>query len=169
MTFGVSSSRFYENNLRPQGGDFCYTVFMTLILKIKRLTEDAKIPNCAHPGDAGLDLYATEDVTLVPNERKAVPTGIAMEIPDGYAGLMWDKSGLSIKHGLKTLGGVIDSGYRGEVLVGIINLSGEEYTIRKGEKIAQMIIQKKETIEVEEASELSETARGEGGFGSTGK
>lgn len=142
---------------------------MSLSLKIKRLHKDTKIPSRAHPGDAGLDLFAVQEVTLAPNERTAVPTGIAMEIPDGYAGLMWDKSGLSIKHGLKTLGGVIDSGYRGEILVGIINLSDTAYTIRKGEKVAQMIIQRKETIIVEEVKELSETARGEGGFGSTGK
>lgn len=142
---------------------------MLVTLKIKRLNKDAKIPNYARYGDAGLDLYAVEDVMLAPNERAAVPTGIAMEIPDGYVGLIWDKSGLSIKHGLKTLGGVVDSGYRGEVLVGIVNLSDTEYIIQKGEKVAQMIIQKKEVIEVEEVKELSETARGEGGFGSTGK
>lgn len=139
------------------------------MLKIKRLHKDAKIPHYAHLGDAGLDLYAADGVTIAPNERAAVSTGIAMEIPDGYVGLIWDKSGLSIKHGLKTLGGVVDSGYRGEVLVGIINLSDAEYTIQKGEKVAQMIIQKKENIEVKEVSELGETARGEGGFGSTGK
>lgn len=142
---------------------------MPLTLKIKRLREDAKIPHYAHPGDAGLDLYAAESVTLAPNARAAVPTGIAMEIPEGHVGLIWDKSGLSVKHGLKTLGGVVDSGYRGEVLVGIINLSDDEYTIRKGEKVAQMIIQRKETIVIEEAEELSDTSRGEGGFGSTGK
>jgi len=142
---------------------------MPLTLKIKRLREDAKIPHYAHPGDAGLDLYAVEDITFAPNERAAVPTGIAMEIPEGHVGFIWDKSGLSIKHGLKTLGGVVDSGYRGEVLVGIINLSDEEYTIRKGEKVAQMIIQKKESVAVEETAELGETTRGEGGFGSTGK
>lgn len=142
---------------------------MPLPLKIKRFRKDAKIPQYAHMGDAGLDLYAVEDVTLAPNGRAGVPTGIAMEIPEGHVGLIWDKSGLSIKHGLKTLGGVVDSGYRGEVLVGIMNLSDTAYTIHKGEKVAQMIIQKKENIEVEEVSELSDTARGEGGFGSTGK
>lgn len=152
------------------GRFFCVKIStMPLTLKIKRLREDAKIPHYAHHGDAGLDLYAMESVTLAPNARAAVPTGIAMEIPDGYVGFIWDKSGLSIKHGLKTLGGVVDSGYRGEVLVGIINLSDEEYMIRKGEKVAQMIIQRKETIVTEEAKELNGTSRGEGGFGSTGK
>lgn len=142
---------------------------MTLVLKIKRLHTDAKIPSYAHPGDAGLDLYAADGVTIAPNERATISTGIAMEIPEGYVGLIWDKSGLSIKHGLKTLGGVVDSGYRGEVLVGITNLSETTYTIHKGEKVAQMIIQKKEVVLVEEVKELSETVRGERGFGSTGK
>jgi dUTP pyrophosphatase len=98
-----------------------------------------------------------------------VPTGIAMEIPEGYVGLIWDKSGLSIKNGIKTLGGVIDSTYRGEVLVGMINLSDADYTFLKGHKVAQMVIQKKEFVDFEEVSELSDTVRGEGGFGSTGK
>jgi dUTP pyrophosphatase len=138
-------------------------------LKVQRLSPNAKIPQYAHPGDAGLDLYAAAEATLLPGKRAAVPTGIAMEIPEGHVGLIWDKSGLSIKHGLKTLGGVVDSGYRGEVIVGAVNLSDETYTIRKGEKVAQMIIQKKESIVVEETAELSETVRGEGGFGSTGK
>jgi dUTP pyrophosphatase len=142
---------------------------MPLTLKIKRLRADAKIPQYAHPDDAGLDLYAAEDVTLLSGKRAGVLIGIAMEIPEGYVGLIWDKSGLSIKHGLKTLGGVVDAGYRGEVIVGIMNLAEEAYTIQKGEKVAQMIIQKKESVVVEETVELSETARGEGGFGSTGK
>jgi dUTP pyrophosphatase len=142
---------------------------MPLVLKTKRLREDAKIPAYAHPGDAGLDLYVAEDVTLLSGKRAGVLTGIAMEIPEGYVGLIWDKSGLSMRHGLKTLGGVIDAGYRGEVIVGIINLSDEEHTIQKGEKVAQMIIQRKESVAIEETEKLSETARGERGFGSTGK
>lgn len=142
---------------------------MSLTLKIKRLRENVKIPQYAHSDDGGLDLYAAEDVTLAPNERTAISTGIAMEIPDGHVGLIWDKSGLSIKHGLKTLGGVVDSGYRGEIFVGIMNLSDAEYIIRKGEKIAQLIIQRKEEIEIEETERLSVTVRGEGRFGSTGK
>ncbi len=142
---------------------------MSLTLRIKKLSADVTLPQYAHRGDAALDLYANVAVTLQPGEKTAVPTGIAMEIPDGYVGLIWDKSGIAIKGGLKTLGGVVDSTYRGEVLVGIINLSQEVYTFERGHKVAQMIIQKKEDVVIEEVSELSETARGEGGFGSTGK
>lgn len=142
---------------------------MSLTLKIKKLSPDVTLPQYAHRGDAALDLYANAAVTLQPGEKVAIPTGIAMEIPDGYVGLIWDKSGIAIKGGLKTLGGVVDSTYRGEVLVGITNLSREAYTFERGHKVAQMIIQKKEDVVVEEVTELSDTARGEGGFGSTGK
>lgn len=142
---------------------------MSLIIKIKKVVSDATMPSYAHAGDAGMDLYAAEEVTLAPGERYGVGTGIAMEIPDGYVGLIWDKSGLSIKEGLKTLGGVIDSGYRGEIKVGIINLSKEAYAFEKGHKLAQMIIQKKETVTLEEADELEESERGKRAFGSSGK
>ena len=115
-----------------------------MILKIKKLHPDAKIPKYAHHDDAGFDLFTPENFIIKKGERFGVPTGIAMEIPEGYVGLIWDKSGIAIKHGMKTLGGVIDSTYRGEVLVGMINLSGSDYVFEKGHKIAQMIIQKKE-------------------------
>lgn len=140
-----------------------------MILKIKKIHPDAKIPKYAHHDDAGFDLFTPENVIVKKGERFGVPTGIAMEIPEGYVGLIWDKSGIAIKNGMKTLGGVIDSTYRGEVLVGMINLSGNDYVFEKGHKIAQMIIQKKETVEFEECSELADTTRGCGGFGSTGK
>jgi len=138
-------------------------------LKIKKLNSEAIVPHYAHPDDAGFDLFSTEMREIAPMSRVQIPTGIALEIPTGYVGLVWDKSGLSHKNGLKTLGGVIDAGYRGEVKVGIINLSAETYLLEKGHKVAQMIIQKKETCEIIEVDELSDTARGEGGFGSTGK
>ena len=139
------------------------------VLKVKKLTPDAVLPHVAKEGDAGFDLYASESVTLLPQERKQVPTGIALEIPLGHVGLIWDKSGLVHKFGLKTLGGVVDSGYRGEVMVGMINLSNEPYTFEKGHKVAQMILQKYEETDIMEVSELSESERGKGGFGSTGK
>jgi dUTP pyrophosphatase len=142
---------------------------MSLSLNIKRLHPDAIIPEYAHEGDAAFDLCAVESVTIKPNERIQVGTGIAMEIPPGYVGLIWDKSGLSHKFGLKTVGGVIDAGYRGEVKIGMINLSAEPYTFEKGHKVAQMIIQAREHVVIKEVQELSDTARGEGGFGSTGK
>ncbi len=138
-------------------------------IKVKKLHPDAIIPNIAHEGDAGSDLFATESVTLNPGERGQVPTGLALELPLGYAALIWDKSGLSHKAGIKTLGGVIDSGYRGEIMVGVINLGVEPYTFEKGHKVAQFLIQKVETPIFEEVIELSDTSRGEGGFGSTGK
>ena len=141
---------------------------MSLTLKIKKL-KDVTSPKYEHPGDAGLDLFAAEATLLKSGERSAVPTGIAMEIPEGYVGLIWDKSGLSMKHGLKTIAGVIDSGYRGEVLVGMINLGKEDYLLEKNHKVAQMIIQKKEKVIVEEVESLSETKRGAHGFGSSGK
>ncbi|MFO0718684.1 MAG: dUTP diphosphatase [Candidatus Paceibacterota bacterium] len=142
---------------------------MNLVLKIKKLRADATLPTYAHPGDAGLDIYTCESVSVEPGEKTAISTGIAMEIPEGYVGMIWDKSGIAIKNGIKTLGGVVDSGYRGEVLIGVINLSKERYTFEKGHKVAQMVIQKKEDVVVEEVQELSDTSRGEGRFGSTGK
>ena len=140
-----------------------------MILRIKKLDPAAKLPSRAHEYDAGLDLYALEKTILKSGERKAVRTGIALEIPEGYVGLIWDKSGIAIKEGIKTLGGVVDEGYRGEVLVGTINLSAEEYVFEAGHKVAQILIQKVEQMEIEEVSELTDTTRGQGGFGSTGK
>ncbi len=141
---------------------------MNLALKIKRI-KDVNMPKYEHAGDAGLDLFASETVIIKKGEKTAVPTGIQMEIPEGYVGFIWDKSGLAIKQGLKTLGGVVDSGYRGEVMVGMINLGSADYTIEKNHKVAQMVIQKKERVTVEEVKELSDSARGEKGFGSSGK
>ena len=138
-------------------------------LKVVKLHPHAKVPMYAHAGDAGFDLFAASDVVVEPGTRVLVGVGIAMEIPDGHVGLVWDKSGLSNNHGLKTLGGVIDAGYRGEVKIGLINLGAESYKIGAGYKIAQMLIQKVERVEIREVAELSDTARGDGGFGSTGK
>jgi len=138
-------------------------------IRIKKLHPDAQIPQIAHAGDAGCDLYTIDTVIVDPGQRVQVPVGLAFEIPVGYVGLVWDKSGVSHKAGIKTLGGVLDSGYRGELKVGIINLSSEQYVFEKGHKIAQLLIQKIESPIFEEVLELSDTSRGEGGFGSTGK
>lgn len=127
------------------------------------------MPIYVHSGDAGFDLFAIEDTKIKPGERAQVRIGIAMEIPDGYSGLIWDKSGLSHKHGLKVMGGVIDAGYRGEIMAGMINLGQEEYVVEKGHKAAQILIQKVERAEIIEVEELSDTSRGIGAFGSTGK
>lgn len=138
-------------------------------IKLQKLHPSAKLPAYAHPGDAGMDLFAVEATVLAPGEIKAVKTGVAMAIPEGYVGLIWDKSGIAIKEGLKTMGGVIDSGYRGEVMVGMLNTSKKSYTFEAGHKVAQMLIQKIESPELVEADSLEETKRGKGGFGSTGK
>ncbi len=130
---------------------------------------DARLPSYAHVGDAGMDLFATESMMVAVGERVLISTGVAMEIPMGYVGLIWDKSGLSNNHGLKVIGGVIDAGYRGEVKVGIANIGTEDYKIGAGHKVAQMLIQKVEHPQIVEVAELSEAARGDGGFGSTGK
>lgn len=142
---------------------------MTLIIKIKKVSEDATLPSYHYEGDAAMNLYSVEDFLLKPNEHTGIKTGIAIAVPDGYAGLIWDRSGLSMKHGIKTLGGVVDSGYRGEILVGVINMSKKEYQIQKGDKIAQMLIQRVENVRVKEVNKLDETQRGEKGFGSSGK
>lgn len=138
-------------------------------VKIKKINNGAKMPSYAHEGDAGMDIYSAENIIVKTGERAKVPTGIAMEIPVGFVGLVWDKSGISMNHGLKTLGGVIDEGYRGEVVIGVVNLSGEDYVIEKGHKVAQILIQKVELSEIKEVAELSDSVRGEKAFGSTGK
>ena len=140
-----------------------------LKIKIQKI-RNVKTPNYAHQGDAGLDIYsAEEDYTLKPRERKGFLTGIKMEIPNGYVGLVWDKSGLAIKHGIETMAGVIDSIYRGELIIVLINLGNENYLVEKNTKIAQVLIQKIEHAEIEEVENLEETQRGGDGFGSTGK
>jgi dUTP pyrophosphatase len=138
-------------------------------LHIKKLHPDAKLPTYAHPGDAGMDLYTYEDTHIPAHGRVLVPSGIAMAIPDGYVGLVWDKSGVSYKAGLKVIGGVADAGYRGQIFVGILNTTDEEYVFEKGDKVAQMLIQKVERPDIIEVNELDETSRGDRAFGSTGK
>ena len=137
-------------------------------IKVKKLREDAKLPTHGHPGDAGMDFYAIETVTFAPGKQGRAPTGIAIEIPEGYVGLIWDKSGISFNMGLKIMGGVIDSSYRGEVIMCLLNTSDKEVAIEKGHKIAQMLIQKFEHCDITETNELSETVRGVGREGSTG-
>ncbi len=138
-------------------------------LQVKLLHPDAKMPVYVHATDAGMDLFCLEAITIAPHERVQVKTGIAVSIPQGFVGLIWDKSGLSHRHGLKVLGGVIDADYRGEILVGLVNLGDISHTIEKGDKITQMLIQKVEHPEIVIVDSLDLTVRGEGGFGSTGK
>ena len=143
-------------------------------LKIRRLREGAKIPRRATEGAAGMDLYACidADITLAPQQLAVVPTGIAIELPDnGCAAFLYARSGPGVKHGICLANGVgvIDSDYRGEVCVGLCNVSDKPYVIAPGERVAQMVIAPVLTPEVEEVGELSDTQRGSGGFGSTGR
>ncbi len=145
------------------------TIRIYMQLPIKKLHSVAKLPTYAHDTDAGMDLYALEAVTVEVGQRVQIKTGIAMAIPAGYVGLVWDKSGVSHKGGLKTLGGVVDAGYRGEIMVGLYNAGNAPYHFEAGDKVAQMLIQKIEQPTFVEVDELDETKRGQGAFGSTGK
>ena len=138
-------------------------------IKIKKLNKDLPTPSSAYRGDAGVDIYASERTVLKPGASIAIPVGIALEIPEGYYAYVTDKSGLSIKNKVKTMGGVIDSNYRGEIHAGLMNLSDQEYIFEVGDKVAQMIIQKTEKCVFEEVEELADTERGEKRFGSSGK
>jgi dUTP pyrophosphatase len=139
-------------------------------LKIQRVVEDVKLPSYAHAGDAGMDLFAAEEYVLKPGERKLVNTGIKIALPVGYEAQVRPKSGLALKHGISIVNtpGTVDAGYRGLVGVIAINHGADDFKIEKNQKIAQMIINKVESAEVEEVEELDDTSRGEGGFGSTG-
>jgi dUTP pyrophosphatase len=136
-------------------------------LRVKRIHPEAKVPVYGHPGDAGLDLFSVADRELRPGEVFAVPTGIQVAVPAGHVGLVWDKSGISLQ-GVHRLAGVVDSGYRGEVRVVMINLGAGPFAVKKGMKIAQMLVQPVAAVAVVEADSLDGTPRGEGGFGSTG-
>ena len=140
-------------------------------LKIKILDKNIPSPKFAHKSDAGIDLYSTIDYVLKPFERILVPTGIKIEIPEGYAGFVQPRSGLAINHGISLLNtpGLIDSGYRGEIKAIVINFDPlKNFEIKKGDKICQLVIMKIENPDIIFEDELNESDRGEGGFGSTG-
>ena len=141
-------------------------------MNIKKLNEKAKIPTYGSEFSAGADLYACCDtnITIAPHETKMIPTGLAMEIPVGYAGLIYARSGLASKKGLAPANkvGVVDSDYRGEVMVALHNHTNEEKTIEPSERIAQLVVAPFLKVEFNEVDNLDETDRGEGGFGSTG-
>ena len=145
-----------------------------MLLKIKKVSDNAIIPKAATGGSAGMDLYSCidNDIVIKAGERVLVPTGIAIALPDNsYVAYIYARSGLAIKSGitLSNCVGVVDSDYRGEVKVGLINLSDKDYTVTPGERIAQMVIAPVIMPEIEEVDELDETERNAGGFGSTGK
>jgi dUTP pyrophosphatase len=141
-------------------------------LPVRRLDPDATLPTYARSGDAGLDLFSAEALTLQPGERATVPTGIAVAIPEGYAGFVHARSGRALKEGLAlpNAPGLIDSGYRGELKVVVVNLDlSSPIDIKRGDKIAQLVIQRVETTAVEAVDVLPESERGEAGFGSSGR
>lgn len=137
-------------------------------LKVKKLHSQAKLPSKGHPGDAGIDFFSIDTAVFLPGAQVNVKTGVAIEIPEGHVGLIWDKSSISFNKNLKVMGGVIDSGYRGEIIMSLLNTGENEQIIEKGQKVAQMIIQKFEDCDIKEVSELSDAVRGEGREGSTG-
>ena len=142
-----------------------------LDVQIVRLDPDVPVPGYAHPGDAGADLTTTVDVTLGPGERAMVPTGIAVALPTGYVGLVHPRSGLAAKHGLSVVNtpGTIDAGYRGEIKVMLINHDlTMPVTLKRGDRIAQLVIQRFEHARFVEVAALPESVRGAGGYGSTG-
>ncbi len=142
-------------------------------IKVKKLKPDATVPTMGSKFAAGADLYSAEDADVIiePSETKFIGTGLAMEIPEGYVGLVYARSGLACKRGLAPANkvGVVDSDYRGEIKVALHNHGKEAQTVEKGERIAQMVIAPYLSVNYEEADALSETERGEGGFGSTGR
>lgn len=143
---------------------------MQVELKVRRLDPELPLPRYAHHGDAGLDLLAAREVRIGPGERAAVPTGIAVAIPEGWVGLVHPRSGLARRHGLTVTNapGTIDAGYRGEVQVLLVNLGAEPVELARGDRIAQLLLQPVGHAMVVEVDDLDPTTRGAGGFGSTG-
>lgn len=142
-----------------------------LRIQVKRLDPNLQLPSYAHPGDAGADLHTTEDVTLAPGERALVPTGIAIALPPGHVALVHPRSGLAARHGLSIVNapGTVDEGYRGEIKVALINLDPHDsVSLKRGDRIAQLVIQRFERAAFVSVEELPDSARGTGGYGSTG-
>lgn len=144
---------------------------MAIEVSIVQLAADLPLPSYARQGDAGMDLYAAADLTIAPGERALVPTGIAIAIPEGYVGLIHPRSGLAIKHGVGMVNapGTIDSGYRGEIQVILVNHDlHTEFAVKRGERIAQLVLQQIEQVQWASVDSLPESERGAGGFGSSG-
>lgn len=144
---------------------------MHVQLQVRRLRPDVPLPRYAQAHDAGMDLASAEDLVLQPGSRSAVSTGLAIAIPRGWVGLIHPRSGLALRSGVTVANapGTIDAGYRGELKVILVNLGGEPVEIARGDRIAQLLLQEVGEAEIVEVDELDETARGEGGFGSTGR
>lgn len=142
-----------------------------VVLRVQRLDPEVPLPAYAHTGDAGLDLAAAAQVTIGPGERVAVPTGLAMAVPDGWVALVHPRSGLALRSGLTVVNapGTIDAGYRGEVKVLLVNLGDEPVTVARHDRIAQLLLQRVARAVVSESDALDDTTRSAGGFGSTGR
>ncbi|NUT12346.1 MAG: dUTP diphosphatase [Nonomuraea sp.] len=139
---------------------------------IQRLDTGLPLPSYAHPGDAGADLYAAEDVELLPGERAVVGTGVAIALPDGYAAFVHPRSGLAARHGVTLVNapGTVDAGYRGEIRVTLINTDAKEpFRLQRGDRVAQLVVQRVERAAFYEAERLPGSVRGANGFGSTGR
>ena len=139
------------------------------MISVQLLDQNAKVPTKANPNDAGFDLYSVLDAVIPPKQRKTVRTGIAIQMPDNLAGLIWPRSGLSVKQGIDVLAGVVDSGYRGEIMVCLYNTSDEVVGINTGDRIAQIIFQEVPRVTMEVHDTLGSSQRGDNGFGSSGK
>jgi dUTP pyrophosphatase len=142
-----------------------------MTVQLRMLDPDLEAPSYAHPGDAGADLRARADVLLEPGERRLVPTGVSIALPDGFVALIHPRSGLATKHGLTIVNapGTVDAGYRGEIAVTLLNTDAtQSISLKRGDRIAQMVIQRVEYADFVTVSELSDSVRGSGGFGSTG-
>jgi dUTP pyrophosphatase len=138
-------------------------------LKIKRINADAQLPTRGSEGAAGYDLQSVESCVILPGKRAVVATGLSIELPPGVYGRIAPRSGLAVKHGIQVGAGVVDADYRGEVKVVLFNHDSNPYVIKPGYRIAQLVLERCETPEVEEIFDTSDTQRGEGGFGSTGQ
>ena len=142
-----------------------------LSVPLRRLDPGLPVPAYAHPGDAGADLYAAAEVTLEPGERALVPTGVALALPHGYAGLVHPRSGLAARHGITIVNapGTVDAGYRGEILVNLVNLDPRAaFTVRRGDRIAQLVVQAVALVDFVEVDSLEDTSRGDTGHGASG-
>jgi dUTP pyrophosphatase len=138
------------------------------MINVQLLDDNAKVPTRANTNDAGWDLYSTVDIVIPSKQRKTVNTGIALEMPEHMAGLIWPRSGLSVKQGIDVLAGVVDSGYRGQIMVCLYNTSDEDVIIHIGDRIAQIIFQEVPRVTMEVQNTLGSSQRGENGFGSSG-
>lgn len=175
VRWGVPSSRDVRSPVNPQShpdATLIDTISGTPTLRVRQLRPDATVPQYQTAGAAGMDLHAciAEPVTIAPGRIAAIPTGLSMEIPQGFEGQVRPRSGLATKHGVTVPNapGTIDSDYRGEVIVALINLGQDTFTVTPGMRIAQMVIAAYTRVRIETVDTLTQTARGSGGFGSTG-